>query len=433
MKTNLVVLLFLSVAQNIVAQNNVAINTTGALPDNSSILDINSTNTGLLIPRIVLTSADLSTPVTSPANSLIVFNTATNGTGLNLVTPGYYYWDTPNNRWRRINNESNAWQTNGNYNTIASTSAIGITANNNYIGTNDNIDFVMVTNGLERFRIRNNGNIGIGTLTPNYKLHIFNQGALEPMMVMESNDDISLRIKSNYNSGGIYGENYIEFENPSSGVNGWQFGMNDGSSLLFRYGSLGTFGTGSNNSTTDHKMMITTTGNVKIGGTNSPTEKLDVDGFYKGGILAMGSDCSYEGTNTTEHNDFGCLICVVRSLDGKLYCRSTRDDQEELDQAATNPSLWTAWTDYGNPGPAGTYIEAVDVYIQSTNSDDDCSFCCGGPNDWAGAIMIRLSNGDVYMRSTTSVSGSTNSADACVSEIGGNPSRYTGWTSLGQP
>lgn len=47
--------------------------------------------------------------------------------------------------------------------------------------------------------------------------------------------------------------------------------------------------------------------------------------------------------------------------------------------------------------------------------------------------MIRLSNGDVYMRSTTSVSGSTNSADACVSEIGGNPSRYTGWTNLGQP
>jgi len=54
-----------------------------------------------------------------------------------------------------------------NYGTTASNVGYGSTVNNNYIGTNDAIDFVFATNGLERMRIRtddaNNLRIGMGT------------------------------------------------------------------------------------------------------------------------------------------------------------------------------------------------------------------------------------------------------------------------------
>jgi parallel beta-helix repeat protein len=78
------------------AQQNVAINTTGAAPDASAILDVSSTNKGLLVPRVALTQTSLATPITTPATSLLVYNTAT----VNDVTPGYYYWD--GTQWKSI-------------------------------------------------------------------------------------------------------------------------------------------------------------------------------------------------------------------------------------------------------------------------------------------------------------------------------------------
>ncbi|MDY0135371.1 MAG: hypothetical protein RBS14_06775, partial [Atribacterota bacterium] len=44
---------------------------------------------GLLIPRVALTSTSSASPITSPATSLLIYNTATAGD----VTPGYYYWN----------------------------------------------------------------------------------------------------------------------------------------------------------------------------------------------------------------------------------------------------------------------------------------------------------------------------------------------------
>lgn len=56
------------------------------------MLDVASSNKGVLIPRVSLTStADIST-IVSPATSLLVYNTSTIGTPPNNVSPGYYYW-----------------------------------------------------------------------------------------------------------------------------------------------------------------------------------------------------------------------------------------------------------------------------------------------------------------------------------------------------
>ncbi len=69
-------------------------------PDASAKLEVNSSNKGFLPPRVSLTASNVSSPIASPANGLIVYNTATAGTAPNNVSPGYYYWN--NSAWINI-------------------------------------------------------------------------------------------------------------------------------------------------------------------------------------------------------------------------------------------------------------------------------------------------------------------------------------------
>ena len=69
--------------------NNVGIGT--STPDASAIVDETSTTKGLLIPRVALTATNAAAPITLPATSLLVYNTASAGVSPNNVTPGYYY------------------------------------------------------------------------------------------------------------------------------------------------------------------------------------------------------------------------------------------------------------------------------------------------------------------------------------------------------
>ena len=59
----------------------------GTTPAASAQLDISSTSKGLLIPRVALTGSSDAVTISSPAVSLLVYNTATTSD----VTSGYYY------------------------------------------------------------------------------------------------------------------------------------------------------------------------------------------------------------------------------------------------------------------------------------------------------------------------------------------------------
>jgi hypothetical protein len=96
----------LSGSSTYVANGNVGIGTSS--PSASAILDLTSTSKGLLPPRVAITSkTGTSTPVASPQTGLIVYNTASAGTGGDAVTPGYYYFN--GTIWTRMDPEG--WST----------------------------------------------------------------------------------------------------------------------------------------------------------------------------------------------------------------------------------------------------------------------------------------------------------------------------------
>jgi hypothetical protein len=83
MKKNILFLiLFLSLTANLFAQNGVAINTDNTDPDASALLDIKSTDKGLLIPRM---TAVQKTAIATPATGLMIFQTD--------GSSGFYYYN----------------------------------------------------------------------------------------------------------------------------------------------------------------------------------------------------------------------------------------------------------------------------------------------------------------------------------------------------
>lgn len=120
----------------------VGIGTTS--PDTSAILDITSTNSGLLLPRIALNSTtDNTTVAGTEAISLLVYNTAT----ISDVTPGFYFWN--GSEWERFSTGEH-WKTTGNSDTNSST---------NFIGTKDANALTFRTNNIQRFQIANDDQV----------------------------------------------------------------------------------------------------------------------------------------------------------------------------------------------------------------------------------------------------------------------------------
>lgn len=71
-------------------------------PDESAVLDISSTDKGVLFPRMDLGDLSVADPVVNPETSLIVWNTdAANGG----AAKGFYYWD---NEWKPFGTASNS-------------------------------------------------------------------------------------------------------------------------------------------------------------------------------------------------------------------------------------------------------------------------------------------------------------------------------------
>lgn len=95
------VLLYTLLATSLFAQG-VKIGDNSTVQDPSAILELENENLGLLITRVSLTGATDNSTIPSPANSLLIYNRVMAGSGGDLVTPGFYYWDSGLGRWKGL-------------------------------------------------------------------------------------------------------------------------------------------------------------------------------------------------------------------------------------------------------------------------------------------------------------------------------------------
>lgn len=203
----------------------VAINTDGAQPNNTAILDIKSNSKGLLAPR--MTTAQ-RTGIVSPAIGLTVFDTET-----------FSYWvyrGDVNGNWAELqHNYQNFWGTSGAniFNTNNGNIGIGTNIPSEKLAinaTNPTIDFmnagtskgyvqangsnmrigtyannttgklVFTTKAVDRMWIDETGRVGIGTATPSSALTIngtnpilqFKNGDVDKGFVQISNNDMKI-------------------------------------------------------------------------------------------------------------------------------------------------------------------------------------------------------------------------------------------------
>ncbi|MVN21823.1 beta strand repeat-containing protein [Mucilaginibacter arboris] len=304
------VLLFgILVAKAGFAQNVGISSTSSFTPDASAGLDVSYTNKGLLVPRVALTATNAAGPITSPATSLLVYNTATAGTSPNNVTPGYYYWN--GTAWTMLTTStqtSSLWATIGNAGTSYPT---------NFLGTTDNFGLHFKTNNTHRFWLDSLGSVSVG-LNP-----VFTAGSARERFLVDAGSTsanptptgafnvisgkgyldsyLQLNIQNNSptaaassdivasNDAATETTNYVDMginssANTSTGVLG-------GANTAYLYGAGNDFAIGNSTSgknllfftggtASNERMRIDGTGNIGIGNT-APTQKVDITGNLK--------------------------------------------------------------------------------------------------------------------------------------------------------
>lgn len=193
---------------------NIGINTTGAAPNASAMLDITATDRGLLIPRVALTATNSALPMTTPADALLVYNTATAGTAPNNVTPGFYYYSTATSTWISILSGVKGWSTTGNYGTVAGT---------NYLGTNDAQSLVIKTGGTavanERFRVLATGELVMNS-SAYFTGDVFSVYGTGMTSALSALGTSAINGYAGNNGVGVYGETYSASSSTGIGVIG---------------------------------------------------------------------------------------------------------------------------------------------------------------------------------------------------------------------
>lgn len=88
----LFILLFISGIITHASAQVVISNTTPAAEQGSAVLELQSTDMGLLIPKVTIDVLNTADPVTDPAPGLLVYNLG-GGTVPNVTVEGFYFWD----------------------------------------------------------------------------------------------------------------------------------------------------------------------------------------------------------------------------------------------------------------------------------------------------------------------------------------------------
>jgi len=143
---------------DLVAQTSPVVDTAGHVgigadhPDRSAILDLESANAGLLLPRTLPSS------IPAPAKGLMIYDTSADRISLNVGTSA-----TPEWVGLLSTRPASVWLTDGN---------AGLDPLRHFLGTTDSLPLIIRTADRERVRLDAAGNLGIGTSSPVERLDL---------------------------------------------------------------------------------------------------------------------------------------------------------------------------------------------------------------------------------------------------------------------
>ena len=140
-----------------------------------AVLEIESSNKGVILPRIALKSTKTPIPLKKFIPGMIVYNTTT----AEDLTPGLYYCD--GTKWVKATNNQKEPETNSNQNQLWSLKGNSGVTSNNFLGPTNDAPLIIKTNNLERLRITEKGWVGIGTSTPKAALEIKGQLVIDSL------------------------------------------------------------------------------------------------------------------------------------------------------------------------------------------------------------------------------------------------------------
>ncbi|NTW31810.1 MAG: hypothetical protein HGB12_04165 [Bacteroidetes bacterium] len=173
----------------------LAINTTGAEADNSAMLDVSSTNQGVLIPRMTLLQRNNligsdGTAGHTPATGCLIYQTDNN--------PGYYYYN--GSAWVQAIGPTGLAGATGNTGATGTTGAAGATGATGLLGAGSATGNTTYWDGsqwvLNNSNIYNaGGNVGIGTTNPGVLLDLGLAGTTKGVLSLAGNTSGNVTIQ----------------------------------------------------------------------------------------------------------------------------------------------------------------------------------------------------------------------------------------------